>query len=66
MLAAEGVLSSLSTRSTNPPGSSIPDVDALFEARLLGVPVDTNAIPEDDDQEPNAPTKADDISPDWE
>ena len=47
-------------------GASIPDVDAPLESRLLDVPVDTNAIPEDDDQEPNAPTNDEDFSPDWE
>ena len=34
-------------------GASIPDVDAPFEPRLPGVPVDTNAIPEVGDQELN-------------
>ena len=36
-------------------GASIPDVDASFKSHLLGDPLDTNAIPEDDDQEPKPP-----------
>ena len=47
-------------------GASIPDVDAPFELRLPGVPVETNAFPEDYGQVPNAPTNAEDSSPDWE
>ena len=53
-------------------GASLPDVDVRLESRLPGVPMETNGIPEDDDQELNAPTSddaptsdEDDEAPDW-